>query len=438
MAAIDPTAEPISDEEGKTPAVCRSTLRLVKIPPPILDDDDEDDDDEDEYLRALLEGADDDDDETNGGPSDPAKAKKRKQAAAIKKLLEATQDDEDEDEEMEDAKPNGVQGKGKDLGAAKGKGKGKGKAEVNAKGKAKATEADEEEEEDDSDNEDEDQSDSDLDSDSDSDAYFSRLLDDSQKLVVCTLDTDKVSRILSAMVRRRVDRKGANGEGRQTYQQAIDITVNEGEEVLFSASGTHNIYLTGNYIMDDDEYDSEDDDEYDLSPDELDYDLGSDASDDESDELDGLENPRVTELDSDEEEAPKLVEAGGKKGKNKRPADETTEAEGLDDMMAKAGDGKLSKKQQKKLKNNKGEAVPAEDGKKDKKVQFAKNLEQGPSNSAADKAKEGGKGSVGVKTVQGVTVDDRTIGKGRTVKKGDTVGVRYIGKLQDGQQFDGE
>jgi FK506-binding nuclear protein len=211
----------------------------------------------------------------------------------------------------------------------------------------------------------------------------------------------------------------------QNYQQPLDITVNHGEKVFFVVTGSHTVYLTGNYIMDDDEEDSdEDDDDYDLSPDELDYAMGEGMSDDESDELDGLEDPRVTEVDS-EDEAPKLVEA--KKGKNKRAAED---AEALDDLIAK-DDSKLSKKQQKKLKNNKGEPVAAEEDakKSDKKVQFAKNLEQGPTGSTQ-------KGSVGVKVVQGVTVDDRTIGKGRTVKNGDTVGVRYIGKLQNGNQFD--
>jgi FK506-binding nuclear protein len=163
-------------------------------------------------------------------------------------------------------------------------------------------------------------------------------------------------------------------------------------------------------------------------------------SDSEADELDDLEDPRVTEIDTDdEEEAPKLVES--KKGKNKRAAEE--EVESLDDLMAKAdsAEGKLSKKQLKKLKNNKGEAVTKEEGKaeaketpakSDKKVQFAKNLEQGPTGSAA--AEKGA--SLGVKVVQGVTVDDRKLGSGRVVKKGNRVEVRYIGKLTDGKVFD--
>lgn len=218
----------------------------------------------------------------------------------------------------------------------------------------------------------------------------------------------------------------------QNYQQPLDITVNHGEKVFFVVTGSHTVYLTGNYIMDDDEdEDSEDEDEYDLSPDELEYGLEGDDSD-ASDDLDGLEDPRVQEIETDEEEAPKLVAA--KKGKNKRAAEEP---EGLDELISK-DDAKLSKKQQKKLKNNQGEAVAAEEKKDAKKVQFAKNLEQGPTGST-EKAKQGKdtKPATGVKVVQGVTIDDRTIGNGRTVKNGDTVGVRYIGKLQNGKQFDG-
>lgn len=161
--------------------------------------------------------------------------------------------------------------------------------------------------------------------------------------------------------------------------------------------------------------------------------------DGDSDELDDLENPRITEVDSqdeedeEEEEAPKLVSAQTKKGKKKRPAED--EAEGLDEMIAK-GEEKAGK--QKKLKNNKGEAVAAEAAKPakgDKKVQFAKDLEQGPT-SSTEKPKQAGKPSLGVKVVQGVTVDDRKVGSGRTVKNGDTVGVRYIGKLDNGKVFD--
>ena len=135
------------------------------------------------------------------------------------------------------------------------------------------------------------------------------------------------------------------------------------------------------------------------------------------------------------------------------------------------GEVKLSKKQLKKLKNNAGKAVEAaienkdikkEEKKKDtkeelaspkvdKKVQFAKNLEQGPANGLKDqkadtkadskpetkKDSDKPKASLGVKTIQGVKIDDKKLGSGPAAKKGNKVGMRYIGKLEDGQVFDG-
>ena len=249
--------------------------------------------------------------------------------------------------------------------------------------------------------------------------------------------------------------------------------------------------MTGNYVIPADDghnhehelYNGEDDDdEYDMSPDEDEL-----EDDEESDELDELEDPRITELASDEEEeAPKLVkkEEPVQKGKNKHAREESSDNEApasLDDIMAKSlkpaelatngvtnGEPKLSKKQLKKLKNNAGKAVEAavegKDVKKDsvagaknspamrgdKKVQFAKNLEQGPAaspstvKSDSDKGKtelkkEDGKlkASLGMKVMQGVKMDDKKLGSGPAAKKGNKVGMRYIGKLEDGKVFDG-
>lgn len=213
-------------------------------------------------------------------------------------------------------------------------------------------------------------------------------------------------------------------------------------------------------------------------------------ADDESDELDDLDDPRITEIVSEEDEAPKLIrkEEPVKKGKNKRVAEESDqEPATLDDIMAKSlkpvepatnGEPKLSKRQLKRLKNNAGKAVDVAQGikdvkkedvkkgdlkkgevgakdtsnaKGDKKVQFAKNLEQGPSGAkqetkpdskadAKSESKKDGekqKASLGPKKVQGVTIDDRKLGKGPAAKKGNKVGMRYIGKLHDGKVFDG-
>ena len=236
-------------------------------------------------------------------------------------------------------------------------------------------------------------------------------------------------------------------------------------------------------------YDDEDnEDEYDISPNE------DELEDDESDELDTLQDPRITEVASEDgNEAPKLVhkEEHAEKGKNKRARedseDETKATTNLDDMLARSlkpaepkaaeskpaelsanTETKLSKKQLKKMKNNAGKAVEAAVENKnvkidnavakdspalkgDKKVQFAKNLEQGPASSPEVSMKESkdkpksettnddgkSKASLGVKTVQGVKIDDKKLGTGPAAKKGSKVGLRYIGKLQDGKQFDG-
>ncbi|KKA21534.1 Peptidylprolyl isomerase [Rasamsonia emersonii CBS 393.64] len=380
MAAIDPDAAPEYEDDYDSSKPPRATLKIVR-PPPGMDMDEDDDDYEDESDE------DSEDEEINGGPSDKEKAKKLREAAARKEMEDAM-DEDDSDGAGEEV----------DMKSAISK---------LIKGKAPAKDGD----------------------DDDDDESL-----DLEEIVVCTLDPEK----------------------------PLDITVSENERIYFKVTGTHTVYLTGNYVMPtdegrrmlDDEDEEDDEDEYDLSPDEDELDMDLIDEDEESDELDDLENPRITEINSDEEEeAPKLVTAPPK-GKNKRPAEDEA---GLDDMMAKDakskpnGEANLSKKQQKKLKKNNGEAAPVEEkkdakdgkdgkdapAKSDKKVQFAKNLEQGPTGSAQDKkSSEKTTGTLGVKEVQGVKIDDKKLGKGPVAKNGNTVSMRYIGKLEDGKVFD--
>ena len=178
---------------------------------------------------------------------------------------------------------------------------------------------------------------------------------------------------------------------------------------------------------------------YDLSGDGEELDLES-MDEDEEDELDGMDDPRVTEVESEDEVAPKLV-AAGKKGDKKRPAEEEAT---LDDLISKTnGEEKLSKKQAKKLKKNDGQAAAgaqtADAPNSDKKkVQFAKNLEQGPTGSPKVEGKVEAKpeAAKGPRIVSGVTIDDKREGKGKAAKKGDRVEMRYIGKLKSGKVFD--
>ena len=74
----------------------------------------------------------------------------------------------------------------------------------------------------------------------------------------------------------------------------------------FKVSGTHTIYLTGNYVeplqsqpgMFDPDSDEEDL-EYDMSPDE---DELEDSDDEEIDELDDLADPRVVEVEEEDDD----------------------------------------------------------------------------------------------------------------------------------------
>lgn len=153
MAAIDPTAEPQIDEENK---FARATLKIIRLPMGDEDEDDEEDEDYDEddieAIKARLKGiisdeedmSDSEDEAQNGGPSDPAKAKQAKKAALTKKMQE-----ELEAEEME-------------LDSSFTSGKGKGKA----------------------------CDDSDCDSEIDD--------DEPEEFVICTLDPEKVSTLISA------------------------------------------------------------------------------------------------------------------------------------------------------------------------------------------------------------------------------------------------
>lgn len=254
----------------------------------------------------------------------------------------------------------------------------------------------------------------------------------------------------------------------------MDITFGEDERVWFKVSGTHTIYLTGNYVEPVDgnpdmfDPDSDEEDEYDLSPDDDELDESEDES---MDELDEIEDPRITGLE-DDEDAPALVKAkkivGKSANKNKRAAPDSADedevnggAETLDELITQGAktaqaeanaEPKLSKKQLKKLKKNNGDAASApvvekvtetkieaeapSSNKSDKKVSFAAQLEQGPT-PTKDKKDGKAKATVGVKTVQGVVIDDRKLGSGQAAKNGDRVGMRYIGKLKaDNKVFD--
>jgi FK506-binding nuclear protein len=400
MAALDPTKPALrEDVDDATPPF--ATLKIVRI---LGDDLDEEEDDEDYEDIDSDDESDDDMGEVNGGPSDPKKAKLSKKQALLEALAA---DEEDSDEEMDDSEDGDDEEEAQRVLA-------KLKEAVRLdKGKGKA-----------------------IDEDEDSDDESDEALEEDEH-VICTLNLTSHP------------------------QQPLDFTVSENEHVFFKVIGTHAVSLTGNYVLpplDPADQDLEPDSDEELDElDGLDDLIGDGESDSEIDDLDDLEDPRITELD--EEEAPKLIKGTDKavKGKNKRPADDSDDDEpALDDMISKSltveakteapttnGETKkltkAEKKRLKKLKNNEGEAADApaaaaateakpETNGANKKVQFAKNLEQGPTPSPAAKPAAASAGTT--RTVQGVEIDDRKLGTGPAAKKGSSLSMRYIGKLK--------
>lgn len=414
MAAIDPSEPPLREDVDDTSEPF-AVLKLVRY---TGDDSDEDEDYDEDDSEEDSDEEGEEGEGMNGGPSDPKKVKSLKKQA----LLEALAADEDDDEDMEDDSDDSEDEAVAQQVLAKLQ-----QALKDDKGKGKAADADE------------------SDSDEDSDEAL-----EEDEHVICTLN--------------RI----------QHPQQTLDITVSENETIFFKVIGNFSVSVTGNYLLpalDSMEQDLEPDSDEEL--DELDGldDLVGD-SDSEIDELDDLEDPRITEVD-DEMDMKTLIKQAGelKKGKNKRPAEDSGDEEpALDDMISKslkkdptataaaepATNGetkklsKSEKKRQKKLKTNEGAAAdapavaaatPETSGAKDKKVQFAKNLEQGPTpspaqSSTAKASTPTASTTPSVRTVQGISIDDRKVGSGPAAKKGNTLSMRYIGKLDSGKVFD--
>ncbi|KAG5436951.1 hypothetical protein PCANB_001361 [Pneumocystis canis] len=231
------------------------------------------------------------------------------------------------------------------------------------------------------------------------------------------------------------------------YQQSLDLTFSEDEEVFFTTTGDCPVYLTGNHVIlsDFDDYISSEEDEL--------FDKYSDDSDvnvSESDELDN-DNPKIEELSSSESKT-------SNSGKKRNLSD--NDSDNLDDMISDSinrQDGfkkrsqdsdeidlsKLSKKQKKKLKSNSNKSVHVQDKNKSSfpmkqgssvsrdshvskgNVAFSKDIDQCPAKTSKTKMLEGG-----------VVIEDKVLGKGPQVKDGSRIGVRYIGKLSNGKQFD--
>ncbi|KAH3900033.1 related to FK506-binding protein 3 [Saccharomycodes ludwigii] len=229
-------------------------------------------------------------------------------------------------------------------------------------------------------------------------------------------------------------------------QQTLDLTIAPEEEILFVVEGSYPIHLSGNFVkhpFDDhmdgyysDDGEEDDDDEEDEDEDELD--------DDYEDALDELEDAsdvegRIEEMIEDEKE---------QKGK-KENDDEDDEDEDEDDVEEEVEEEieVEEEKPKKKSESNKKRKAEEEESnnKKQKKVQFKKDLEEGPTNKKAigtktEKKQKKVEEAQKVKTQVlegGIIIEDRVTGTGKKAKRGDKIGMRYVGKLKkNGKVFD--
>ncbi|KAI4523552.1 hypothetical protein K525DRAFT_361235 [Schizophyllum commune Loenen D] len=207
-------------------------------------------------------------------------------------------------------------------------------------------------------------------------------------------------------------------------QAVVDLILQEEQSVAIEAIGKNEIHLVGNYIEQPVPFnngeDSEDEDDEFGSEDG--YDLRDVSSDVEMD---------ADELLSDEERFEEINEDAEPKSLKRPAADEAPKSKA--EKKLKAADGKAVEK---KAEEKKDGAEKKDETKKSKKEKKKEKKEQ---QAKEGKAKEG-KGEAAAPVERelpgGIKVKDVKIGDGSKATKGKTVGMRYIGKLTNGKQFD--
>ncbi|GAA5873379.1 hypothetical protein JCM3774_000765 [Rhodotorula dairenensis] len=205
-----------------------------------------------------------------------------------------------------------------------------------------------------------------------------------------------------------------------TEQVSINVNLVEDVEVVeFSVTGDNAVHLVGHYIR------QEDFDEPPSSDEEYDSD---DFDSEDGDDISGLIDMDDEEMDS-EDAAGRIEEIEEPKASKKRAAAEEAPA-GADDSTAS-----LSKNQKKKLakkqKADNGEAVaPAAAAAAAAAPEPKKKAAEEPKKVAAAETK---KTQV---IAGGLEITDVKVGEGAAAKNGSKVGMRYIGKLENGKVFD--
>ncbi|KAJ1657609.1 peptidylprolyl isomerase fpr3 [Dispira simplex] len=265
-------------------------------------------------------------------------------------------------------------------------------------------------------------------------------------------------------------------------QQPLDIVLTEGEEVTFYVKGENTVHLTGNYLPDDDmghsgagdeegsdesdeefEGDSEDDE---LSLEQLAEKYGVDVNDlireleeqqegedSEDDSGDDESDAKITMLNDDElsdEEGDDdyMIDDGAEDDDEELEVDEESLKEEVKKTLSEAQAPVESPVVNEKKANKKRKAaeLPKETPKKVKEAKAPSKKEpvatpsaQAKKDSTTPTPSKSAKKAEKPKPVtlpNGLMYEDITVGQGAPCKKGQRVGMRYIGKLTNGKVFD--
>ncbi|KAI7945536.1 hypothetical protein MJO29_011924 [Puccinia striiformis f. sp. tritici] len=221
------------------------------------------------------------------------------------------------------------------------------------------------------------------------------------------------------------------------------LAPNDQYRFLVSGSSDYEVHLLGRYVPDsldqspsdfDSDEDSDDDDMDDLEIDQISSDEEESRMEEIVDDEPVSKKPKATKsitapVTKPEAKSPKAIED---KRPNKRPLeDKETDADiSMADSAADTttdGQPKLSKSQRKKLKKAQGEEAAAKEP-----TPKAAETKKSPAKEAAKPAAA----PTIVTTPSGLKIVDSKVGSGADAKAGQSVSMRYIGKLNNGKVFD--
>jgi len=210
-------------------------------------------------------------------------------------------------------------------------------------------------------------------------------------------------------------------------QSSVNLILDPESRPSFRATGKNTVYLTGNYI--------EQSPENDQSP--FGSELGSDMDSEEAYDLREVSSDvemhpdDLADVDSDASRFEEVEEDLSKAQKRPRESEaaDTPLKSTKKNKKLKAEDGKPIAVETPAVKEDEKVEAKEEGGKKEKKKNKKEKKKVGDT--------PGEKPTPVKKTVtNGIVVEDAVVGTGPMAKKGNTVRMRYVGKLTNGKEFD--